>query len=83
MEDLLHKYEAVKKCYEKYTLDDIKTMRDDHLSKLCLEERIQFITALNNLTIYNVIDEWKRIIINNMKDDKVNRRAELGEYYKI
>jgi hypothetical protein len=83
MEDLLNSNTALKNCYEKFSLDEVKQMSADNLKVLCLDERIKMAKYINELNMLSVVNESQKISKEKYVEAKIKRMEELKAFYKL
>jgi hypothetical protein len=82
MENTLNAIHAAKKCFESYSLDQLKSMDKQSLKLLCVKERADLVNYLDQLNTKSLIRERLEIKNLNKKESIQRRREFLDNYFK-
>jgi len=82
MENSLNAIHAAKKCFENYSLEQLKSMDKQNLKLLCVKERADLVNFLDKLNTKSLILERLEIKKVNQKESIQKRREFLDSYFK-
>lgn len=82
MENTLNAIHAAKKCFESYSVDQLKSMDKQSLKLLCVKERADLLNYVDQLNTKSLIIERMEIKKQNKKESIQNRRDFLDNYFK-
>ncbi len=82
MESTLNAIQSAKKCFESYTIDQLKSMDKQSLKLLCVKERADLVNSLDKLNTKDLVLERLDIKKLNKKEAIQKRREFLDSYFK-
>ena len=82
MENLINSYNALASCFQRISLEEVKTMNYDQHRSLCYNEKLNFITALKVIDMNLIIKERLEILHKRKLQEIENKKLFLDEFIK-